>query len=285
MSEFAELGRKLFYRVFCVMALIIAVYLIVDLYLSHTLDIKVIILFGILLAVIFIGWWDWLANYSILKRQEEELKIYKLYIHPLEELTKDIRARQHEFDNHMNAVLNMHVTIDNYDELVAAQSAYCKEIYEAKGVSTPALLRISDKILAGFLYSKILGAPAYAKVEIQVLSQQIITSVSEHNLVEILGTLVDNAFEAATPQLPLVEMVLDSREDKLIFMIRNQVQGLTMGDISRFFQKGYTTKDNRECRGLGLYQANMIAQQFGGEITVELTDGEESQEICFRVEI
>ena len=285
MSEFAELGRKLFYRVFCVMALIIAVYLIVDLYLSHTLDIKVIILFGILLAVIFFGWWDWLANYSILKRQEEELKIYKLYIHPLEELTKDIRARQHEFDNHMNAVLNMHVTIDNYDELVAAQSAYCKEIYEAKGVSTPALLRISDKILAGFLYSKILGAPTYAKVEIQVLSQQIITSVSEHNLVEILGTLVDNAFEAATPQLPLVEMVLDSREDKLIFMIRNQVQGLPMGDISRFFQKGYTTKDNRECRGLGLYQANMIAQQFGGEITVELTDGEESQEICFRVEI
>lgn len=285
MSEFAELGRKLFYRVFCVMALIIAVYLIVDLYLSHTLDIKVIILFGILLAVIFFGWWDWLANYSILKRQEEELKIYKLYIHPLEELTKDIRARQHEFDNHMNAVLNMHVTIDNYDELVAAQSAYCKEIYEAKGISTPALLRISDKILAGFLYSKILGAPAYAKVEIQVLSQQIITSVSEHNLVEILGTLVDNAFEAATPQLPLVEMVLDSREDKLIFIIRNQVQGLTMGDISRFFQKGYTTKDNRECRGLGLYQANMIAQQFGGEITVELTDGEESQEICFRVEI
>ena len=285
MSEFAELGRKLFYRVFCVMALIIAVYLIVDLYLSHTLDIKVIILFGILLAVIFFGWWDWLANYSILKRQEEELKIYKLYIHPLEELTKDIRARQHEFDNHMNAVLNMHVTIDNYDELVAAQSAYCKEIYEAKGVSTPALLRISDKILAGFLYSKILDAPTYAKVEIQVLSQQIITSVSEHNLVEILGTLVDNAFEAATPQLPLVEMVLDSREDKLIFMIRNQVQGLTMGDISRFFQKGYTTKDNRECRGLGLYQANMIAQQFGGEITVELTDGEESQEICFRVEI
>lgn len=285
MSEFAQLGRKLFYRVFCVMALIIAVYLIVDLYLSHTLDVKVIVLFGILLAVIFFGWWDWLANYAVLKRQEEELKIYELYIHPLEELTKDIRARQHEFDNHMNAILNMHVTIDNYEELVQAQSAYCKEIYESKEISTSALLRISDKILAGFLYSKLLGAPGYADVEIQVLSQQIITSVSEHNLVEILGTLVDNAFEAATPELPTVEMVLDSKNDKLIFMIRNQVQGLTMGDISRFFQKGYTTKDNSECRGLGLYQANMIAQQFGGEITVELTEGEESQEICFRVEI
>lgn len=285
MSEFAQLGRKLFYRVFCVMALIIAVYLIVDLYLSHTLDVKVIVLFGILLAVIFLGWWDWLANYAVLKRQEEELKIYKLYIHPLEELTKDIRARQHEFDNHMNAILNMHVTIDNYEELVQAQSVYCKEIYETNGISTSALLRISDKILAGFLYSKLLGAPACADVEIQVLSQQIITSVSEHNLVEILGTLVDNAFEAATPELPAVEMVLDSRNDKLIFMIRNQVQGLTMGDISHFFQKGYTTKDNSGCCGLGLYQANMIAQQLGGEITVELIEGENSQEICFRVEI
>ena len=74
MSEFAELGRKLFYRVFCVMALIIAVYLIVDLYLSHTLDIKVIILFGILLAVIFFGWWDWLANYS--RRTENIQTLY-----------------------------------------------------------------------------------------------------------------------------------------------------------------------------------------------------------------
>ncbi|MDY6103464.1 MAG: ATP-binding protein, partial [Acetatifactor sp.] len=142
-----------------------------------------------------------------------------------------------------------------------------------------------DKILAGFLYSKIISAPDYVKVDIQVLTQEIITSVSEHNLVEILGTLVDNAFEAATSELSEVEMVLDSKDDKLIFMIRNQVQGLTMGDISNFFVKGYTTKTNREGRGLGLYQANLIAQRMGGEITVELKDGEESQEICFKVEI
>ena len=74
MSEFAELGRKLFYRVFCVMALIIAVYLIVDLYLSHTLDIKVIILFGILLAVIFFGWWDWLYHIKEAGRRTENIQ-------------------------------------------------------------------------------------------------------------------------------------------------------------------------------------------------------------------
>ena len=281
----AELGRKFLYRIFCVAALIVSLYLLVDLYLSRTLNIKVIILFGIIFSVILFGFLDWEHNHAVLKKQEQELKIYKMYIKPMEELTKDIRARQHEFDNHMNAILNMHVTIKDYDELVKAQSVYCRSIYEDRSRCNPALLRISDKILAGFLYSKIISAPGYIDIDIQVLSQEIVTSVSEHALVEIIGTLTDNAFEAATPSKNKVEMVLDAREDKLIFMIKNQVEGLTMSDISRFFEKGFSTKDNREGRGLGLYQANKIARRHNGEITVELLEQPDGQEICFRVEI
>lgn len=281
----AELGRKFLYRIFCVVALIIALYLLADLYLSHTLDIKVMVLFGIVFSVIIFGFLDWVQNYAVLRRQEQELMIYKLYIKPMEELTKDIRARQHEFDNHMNAILNMHVAIDDYEELVRAQSAYCKDIYEDKSRCNPALLRISDKILAGFLYSKIISAPAYVDIDIQVLSQEIVTPVSEHALVEIIGTLTDNAFEAATPDKNKVEMVLDAQNDKLIFGIKNQVEDLTMGEISHFFEKGFTTKKNREGRGLGLYQANQIAKRHKGEITVELSEQESGQEICFRVEI
>lgn len=281
----AELGRKFLYRIFCVVALIIALYLLADLYLSHTLDIKVMVLFGIVFSVIIFGFLDWVQNYAVLRRQEQELMIYKLYIKPMEELTKDIRARQHEFDNHMNAILNMHVAIDDYEELVRAQSTYCKDIYEDKSRCNPALLRISDKILAGFLYSKIISAPAYVDIDIQVLSQEIVTPVSEHALVEIIGTLTDNAFEAATPDKNKVEMVLDAQNDKLIFGIKNQVEDLTMGEISHFFEKGFTTKKNREGRGLGLYQANQIARRHKGEITVELSEQESGQEICFRVEI
>ena len=281
----AEFGRKFLYRIFCVLALIVSIYLIVDLALSKTLDVKVMFLFGILIAVITLGFFDWFRNYVFYAHQERELKIYKHYIKPLEELTKDIRAKQHEFDNHMNAILNMHVVIDNYDELVKAQSAYAKEIYEIKGRSNPALLRISDKILAGFLYSKIISAPPYIEVDIQVLNQHIISSVSEHSLVEIIGTLVDNAFEACTKEFHDVDMVLDATEDKLIFAIKNKVKDLTMGEISLFFEKGFTTKKNKEGHGLGLYQAKQIAQQYGGNITVELQEYEGYQEICFRVKI
>lgn len=281
----AELGRKFLYRIFCVVALIITLYLLVDLYLSHTLDVKMMVLFGIVFSVILLGFLDWMQNYAALRRQEQELMIYKLYIKPMEELTKDIRARQHEFDNHMNAILNMHVTIADYNELVEAQSAYCKDIYADKSRCNPALLRISDKILAGFLYSKIISAPGYIDIDIQVLSQEIVTPVSEHALVEIIGTLTDNAFEAATPERNRVEMVLDAQNDKLIFAIKNQVENLTMSGIARFFEKGYTTKSDSGDRGIGLYQANQIAKRHGGEITVELSEQGDGQEICFCVKI
>lgn len=281
----AELGRKFWYRIFCAAALVVTIYLMIDLALSHTLDIKVMVLFGIIFSVIIFGLFDWSRNYAALKKKEQELKIYKLYIKPMEELTKDIRAKQHEFDNHMNAILNMHVTIDNYEELVRAQSAYGREIYGDKSRCNPSLLRISDKILAGFLYSKIIGAPEYVDIDIQVLSQEIVTSVSEHSLVEIIGVLVDNAFEAVTPSRSRVEMILDSRDDKLIFAIKNQVENLTMSEIAHFFEKGFTTKKNREDRGLGLYQANKIANGHNGEITVELLENAGVQEICFRVQI
>ena len=58
-----------------------------------------------------------------------------------------------------------------------------------------------------------------------------------------------------------------------------------MGEISHFFEKGFTTKKNREDRGIGLYQANQIAKRHKGEITVELLEQENGQEICFGVKI
>lgn len=281
----ADLGRKFLYRIFCILALLVAIYLMIDLYISKTLDFHVILLFLLLLLVIVLGFWDWMKNYAIWRKQEQEIKIYQLYIKPLEELTKDIRMRQHEFDNHMNAVLNMHFMIDNYEELVKAQSQYGKELFTNENRVDLSLLRISDKILAGFLYSKIISAPEYVKFNIQVLNKEIITHMSEHSLIEIIGTLVDNAVEASSEERPEVEMILDAMNDKMVFTIRNQVEGVRLEEIGHFFDRGYTTKLQKEGHGLGLYQAKQLTQRYGGELTVNLQGDEKCQKICFQVEI
>lgn len=222
---------------------------------------------------------------------ENEIKTYQMYIKPLEELVKEIRARQHEFDNHMNAILNMHYTIDNYEGLVAAQSKYIREMYIDDSRKLTVLLKIRDKILAGFLYSKIKSAKSYINVDIQVKSLDIISSVSEHGIIEIIGTLVDNAFEACTEELNEVNMVLDSSEDKLIFEISNKVEELTFEEISHFFDKGYSTKEPKMSggfsskHGVGLYNAKRIAETFGGDLSVSLDMDDEIQIITFRVEL
>ena len=232
----------------------------------------------------------WSTNKRI-KVLENEIKTYQMYIKPLEELVKEIRAKQHEFDNHMNAILNMHYTIDNYEGLVEAQSKYIREMYIDDSRKLTVLLKIHDKILAGFLYSKIKAAKPYINVDVQVKSLDIISSVSEHGLIEIVGTLVDNAFEACTEELNVVNIILDSLGDKLVFEISNRVEGLTFEQISRFFDKGYSTKEPKASggfstkHGVGLYNAKMIAKKYGGDLSVSLDMDDDTQIITFRVEL
>lgn len=222
---------------------------------------------------------------------ENEIRSYQMYIKPLEELVREIRTRQHEFDNHMNAILNMHYTIDNYDDLVKAQSEYIKEMYTENSRQLISLLKISDKILAGFLYSKILSAKSYIKIDLEVKSLDIISSISEHSLIEIIGTLVDNAFEAATEDKPNVKITLASSQDKLIFEISNETDNLSLEEVSRFFDKGYSTKNNiaeskfESKHGYGLYNARKLCKKHGGDVTVSLDYVGEGQFITFRVEI
>ena len=256
--------RKFLYRVFCFISLAIAVYLVIDLKISRTLDFKMIIVFILLLVVIIWGTIDWKLSNDIIREQEKELKMYQHYIQPLEELVKEIRARQHEFDNHLNAVLNMHLTVDSYEELVRRQSEYVKEI-SREGVSQYLLLlKISDKVLAGFLYSKIVSSREGIETEIEVRSREIISRVSEHSLIEIVGVLVDNAYEACPEEGGRVRMILDSRQDHLIFQIFNQHEKISLEEIGHFFENGFTTKSKkRGDRGLGLYRDKMIAEKAG----------------------
>ena len=222
----ADWVRKFLYRIFCVMALMVSVYLIVDFLISGTFDYRVFIMFVLMVIVVIWGIVDWRSNYVLIRQKENELRLYQNYLIPLEELVKEIRAKQHEFDNHLNAILNMHLTIDNYEELVAKQS--------------------------------------------------------EHHLIEIVGTLIDNAYEACTEEKNQVLIEIDSQNDKLIFTIKNQVENIGLGEISHFFEKGFSTKEDGKKHGLGLYNAKMLVNRYHGEITVEI---EERKYISFVVVI
>ena len=138
-------------------------------------------------------------------------------------------------------------------------------------------------MLAGFLYSKIVRSPSYVKTEVEVKSLEIISGISEHHLIEIVGTLVDNAYEACTEELNQVMMELDSEDDRLVFIIKNQINDIRMKNIDRFFEKGYSTKSGDRRHGLGLYNAKMLIKKYQGDIFVSMENINEKRYICMRV--
>ncbi len=260
---------KLLYRILCTISLVIGLYLVTDLMFSGTLNVKMIIVFILVMTGIIWGAADWKMSSDLIRNQEKELKMYRLYIQPLEELVKEIRARQHEFDNHINAILNMHLTVDNYEELVEKQSQYILEIRRDSASKFLPLLRISDKVLAGFLYSKIVSSPENADTDVEVRNWQILSRTSEHSLIEIVGVLVDNAYEAISETGGRVRIFLDSREDKMVFEILNEYRRISFEELERFFENGYTTKDSKNGRrGVGLARVKSLIQKADGEITV-----------------
>ena len=78
--------------------------------------------------------------------------------------------------------------------------------------------------------------------DIRVWNKEIVSGISEHHLIEIVGTLIDNAYEACTEEKNQVLIEIDSQNDKLIFTIKNQVENIGLGEISHFFEKDFLRK-------------------------------------------
>lgn len=248
-----------------------------------------IVIAGTVVLVMTIG----VRIYEVYQKQESEIQMYQMYTKPLEELIREIRARQHEFRNHLNAILNMHLTVDNYDELVRAQSDYILSVSDDKRNSYLPLLRISDKILAGFLYTKLVTPAKDVDFSVEIGVNRIVTNAMEKDIIEVIGTLIDNAVDASDAENRKIKLFLssygadttDTVDDRLIFEIMNEHPPVPMKELTRFFERGYSTKSTKGNRGYGLYNARRIINQYKGEITLENRTVEGRNYICFHIEL
>lgn len=191
-----------------------------------------------------------------IRKLAEELTGIRLYAEAL-------RAQSHEFMNKMHVVLGL-THMKQYEELQKYISGMVSEHqYEIGGV----MKRIKSPVFAGFL----LGKFSYAReknIKLIISEDSYMPEMDDesitHELITIVGNLIDNALEAVTNcEKKQVELEIQYG-DALIITVQDTGKGIPEEEIGALFTKGSSTKGDN--RGYGLYLVKESIQRINGEI-------------------
>lgn len=193
-----------------------------------------------------------------IRKLAEELTGIRLYAEAL-------RAQSHEFMNKMHVVLGL-THMKQYEELQKYISGMVSEHqYEIGGI----MKRIKSPVFAGFL----LGKLSYAReknIKLIISEDSYMPEIEDesitHELITIVGNLIDNALEAVTNcEKKQVEVEIQYG-DTLTITVQDTGKGIQEEEIGALFTKGYSTKGDN--RGYGLYLVKESIQRINGKIHV-----------------
>jgi CitB family two-component system sensor histidine kinase MalK len=199
-------------------------------------------------------------NKTEMNQLAEELTGVKLYAEAL-------RAQSHEFMNKLHVVLGL-VHLEQYERLADYINQISDHLQNQVGYIVN---KIKDPALAGF----ILGKMSYARelgAELSFVGDGILPEATDpeitHELITILGNLIDNALEAGAKVVRVHFEIID-----YVLSIEVVDNGPGIEFVDDIFKKGFSTKG--ENRGIGLALVKRSLEKINGdiEINTELTKG------------
>lgn len=187
----------------------------------------------------------------------EELTGVRSYVEAL-------RSQAHEFMNKLHVILGL-VRLESYDQL----TDYIKRIADDREVEVAFVSkRIKNPVVAGLVLSKLsksreMGVTMTIDEDTYMPSEQ--EALINHELVTILGNLIDNALEAVqAANEKKVSLAIHIVDTKVTVQVRDSGLGLKQDVKEHIFKKGFSTKaDNR---GFGLYLVNSSVKRLNGSI-------------------
>lgn len=224
-----------------------------------------LLFFGMAIVIIFlIGTWE---KYRMQMREKQiEVEVHEIYAESYKNLIDEIRARQHEFDNHLQAIINQHFTCSTYEELTHTQNEYIHAITFDNRYNK--LLRQGNFVYIGFLYGKLVSMEERGiSVDYKISIGQLDCDMPVYKIIEITSDLLNNACEALTLPTKIshpVYMQINETNNIIFLEIRNIGEPLSPDFVGECFKKGYSKKGTG--RGLGLYNVKNITNQYGADI-------------------
>ncbi len=231
---------------------------------------------------------EWQRAKVEMEKKKAEMEINKLYYSAYEELIMLIRDRQHDIKNHINTIYSIIYTANTYEELVERQKQYCDFVLES-GKETQILLAVNNPLIAGFLYQKEQEIKRH-NIEVDHKLEVIVLPliVSEYEIIEMMGILIDNAIEALLVSgLEKKKIIVGYKREEQwdIFYVSNTSRFYSKEEIEKFFQKNYSSKGVG--RGIGLDKIRRKLKRLDGGIKVTnmLDNGERYLEFSIMLPI
>ncbi|MGG7159862.1 sensor histidine kinase [Clostridium baratii] len=223
-----------------------------------------IILFIILNFNLFISTAKELNEKHKLQMENNFRPILEDYIHKL-------RANEHEYKNHLNAIYSI-IQVSDEKEIKSNINKYIGNIKENNHLNN--LLYVDNTILKAILYSKMsLAEEKGIDIKYDITSNLEDIDLDDMDLVVVLSNLLNNAIEGVEgTENPWINVVISelNNKDKKEYIIRvsNSVNDINQIDLSSITNKGTTTKG--ENRGYGLYNVKKLIKKVNGNILIEM---------------
>jgi len=222
--------------------------------------------------------------------EQKELETYEKYMLVIEELMGEIRARQHEYDNHIQCIQMLLSSNEHTQKKIEEMSAYVEDVDMGRDLGN--LAKLDSKLLAGFIYSKKKVIESHnLQMEIDIHNYLMQTKLKPFMVIEIIGTLLDNAMEAmeateATVAGGKIKLGLYKEASMNVIEVINEHPYLKSDRMNKMFDKGFSTKsDDRHHRGYGLYNLAKIVKKNGGHYTAENINIDQVNYVCMRVHV
>ncbi|MBL0779933.1 sensor histidine kinase [Streptomyces albidoflavus] len=215
-------------------------------------------------------------------RDRTELEALGRELDATRALLDALRAQDHEHANRLHTLLGLlelglyEEAVDFVTETVGSHRATAEQIAESVG----------DPLLAALLVGKAtVAAERGVALRLAPGSRLLGPLVAPHDLVTVLGNLVDNALEAVGapgPAAPtggedrLVEVGVRARGRTAELTVRDTGAGVPPTQRELVFADGFSTKEaapGRGGRGLGLALVKRHAQRYGGTVSVAGAEG------------
>lgn len=192
-----------------------------------------------------------------LKLKEQQLKHNVQYAETVRSQYQEIRQIRHDIKQHLDAVSGLQL-----EGKIEAAQKYISEI--SSGLeSIEMFMDVGNDFVNAILNSKLSIAKSKG-IEVLCSSSSEVSGISEYDLCNLIGNMLDNAIEAAekTGDNAVVEVSIHSDKYKLMITLANSILQSVLNDNSKL----KTTKNKTELHGFGVKSIKTIAEKYGGSV-------------------